>query len=125
MVFNQGKGGKRARSSAAPDAAPGTSPPIATLESVYTVDMSSYAELRGQVVSLSSGSCHPISAMLAPPRVLKNGQSPPSAPARPAPVSAPRAAAWRPPAPRASRRARPRALATPVERYRLSKYFSL
>ena len=60
------KAGKRARSSAAPDAAPGTTSPIALRGSVYTADMSSHAEFRGQVVSLSSRSCYSISAMLAP-----------------------------------------------------------
>ena len=66
MVFKPGKGGKRARSSVAPDAALGTIPPITTPGSVHTADMSSRAEFRGQVVSLSSGSCYSISAMLAP-----------------------------------------------------------
>ena len=67
MVFlNREKGGKRARSSAAPDAAPGTTSPIALRGSVYTADMSSHAEFRGQVVSLSSRSCYSNSAKLAP-----------------------------------------------------------
>ena len=64
MVKNDS--GKRARSSASPDAAPGTSPPIATRGSLCMADMSSHAEFRGQVVSLSSQSCYSIFAMLAP-----------------------------------------------------------
>ena len=57
------KTGKR-REMGAPDAAPGTSLPIATRGSVYTADMSLHAEFRWQVVSLSSGSCYSISAMI-------------------------------------------------------------
>ena len=65
LVFKREKGGKRARSSVAPDAAPGIIPPIATRGSVYTADMSSRAEFRGQVVSLSPGRVTPSFAMPA------------------------------------------------------------
>ena len=80
-------GGKRARSSAAPGAEPGMISPSATRSAIYTANTSSQAESRGQVFSLSSGSCYSISAMLAP-RVFENERSPPWPP-RPARHSAP------------------------------------
>lgn len=60
---------------AAPDAALGTGPPIATPRSIYATDMSSHTESRGQVVSWSSGSSHSTSAMLAPACFEKRTES--------------------------------------------------
>ena len=63
-------GGSKARSSAAPGADPGMISPSETQSSIYTAKLSSHTESRGQVVSLSSGSCYSISAIMLAPRVF-------------------------------------------------------